>query len=301
MKILCFGSLNIDHVYRVEHLARPGETLASSEYRVFAGGKGANQSAALALAGAAVFHAGQVGPEGGWLVAKLSGLGVEMRFTRTVEVPTGHAIIQVEASGQNSIVLFPGANQQVTPAWADQVIGHFSKGDILLLQNEINEIPHLIAQGRKQGLTVCLNPAPCGPEVAGYPLELVDLLVLNETEAAQLIGEARPQEQLARLNRRYPEAEILLTLGSQGSWYRIAGQVLHEPALPVEATDTTGAGDTFLGYFLASLAAGHAPTDRLKRATRAAALCVTRPGAMDSIPAAAEVDRPPPTGGLTSG
>lgn len=291
LQILNFGSLNIDHVYQVEHLARPGETVASTGYRVFAGGKGANQSAALALAGAKVFHAGQVGPEGGWVVAKLAGLGVEMRFTRVVEVPTGHALIQVEASGQNSIVLFPGANRQVSREHLDQVLEHFAKGDILLLQNEIDQIPNLILQGHKRGLRVCLNPAPCGPEVTGYPLHLVDLLVLNETEAAQLVGEGSPPEQLVRLSSGYPESELLLTCGSLGSWYRTEGQTLHEGAMPVTAVDTTGAGDTFLGYFLASLTVGLPPAERLKRATRAAALCVTRPGAMDSIPTAAEVDQ----------
>ena len=290
MRILCFGSLNIDHVYQVDHVARPGETVASTNYEVFAGGKGANQSAALALAGAHVFHAGQVGPDGSWLVAKLAALGVDMRYTRTVETPSGHALIQVEASGQNSIVLFPGANRLLGTDWAGQVMADFSDGDILLLQNEVNGIPDLIHQACSRGLRVCLNPAPCGPEVAGYPLHLVDLLVVNETEAAELVGQAPPEDQISRLAARFPAAGLLLTCGASGCWHRSDEGSVYEPALPVPVVDTTGAGDTFLGYYVASLAAAMPLPARLRRATLAAAICVGRPGAMDSIPRAEEVD-----------
>ena len=285
MNILNFGSLNIDLVYQVEHIACPGETIASSAHQVFAGGKGANQSAALARAGASVFHAGQVGPDGPWLVDKLAGLGVDVQHIRFSDTPTGHAIIQVDRHGQNSIVLFAGANAQIDRGAIDATLSHFGAGDIVLLQNEINDVPYIMAAAAKRELRICLNPAPCGPQVRAYPLELVDLLIVNETEATALAGASS----LAALAARYPRAQIALTLGAAGAQYRSPTEAFHLPAPHVEAVDTTGAGDTFIGYFLAGLAADMTAHEAMTRAVQAAALCVTRPGAMDSIPAAAEL------------
>ena len=142
MAVLNFGSLNIDHVYHVDHVARPGETLASRSYRVFAGGKGANQSAALALAGAPVAHAGRVGRDGRWLVEGLSDLGVDVdHVVVDDDEPTGHAVIQVEEqSGENAIVLFPGCNRRISPDQIRTCLNSFGSGDILLLQNETNDV-----------------------------------------------------------------------------------------------------------------------------------------------------------------
>ena len=286
MNILNFGSLNIDLVYQVEHIARPGETIASWSHQVFAGGKGANQSAALARAGARVFHAGQVGPDGQWLVDKLAGLGVDVQHIRVGDVPTGHAIIQVDRQGQNSIVLFAGANTQIDRGAINAVLAHFDRGDILLLQNEINDVSYIIAAASKRGLTICLNPAPFGSQVRAYPLELVDLLIVNETEATGLASAST----LAALAALCPRAQIALTLGAAGAQYRSPTEEFHLPAPQVEAVDTTGAGDTFIGYFLQGLTADVTARDAMARAVQAAALCVTRPGAMDSIPAADEID-----------
>ncbi len=289
MRVLNFGSLNIDHVYRVERIARPGETLPSSAYQVFAGGKGANQSAALALAGAPVFHAGRVGPEGGWLKDKLSALGVDMRFTSCDATPTGHAIIQVDPRGHNAIVLFSGCNARITPQQVEETLAHFDEGDFLLLQNEINEFPLLIQRARARHMRICLNPAPFTARVLEYPLELVDILVVNEPEGKGLSGREEPQAILDALRKKYPGAELVLTLGERGALYRSSREEFHVPAIPVKAVDTTAAGDTFIGYFLAGAAAGRPARDALGRAARAAALCVTRPGAMDSIPRADEI------------
>ena len=286
MNILNFGSLNIDLVYQVEHIARPGETIASSSHQVFAGGKGANQSAALARAGAHVFHAGQVGPDGQWLVDKLAGLGVDVQHIRVGGVPTGHAIIQVDRRGQNSIVLFAGANTQISRGAINAVLSRFDRGDILLLQNEINDVSYIIAAASERGLTICLNPAPFGPQVRAYPLEWVDVLIVNETEATGLAGAST----LAALAALCPHAQIALTLGAAGVQYRSPTEEFHLPAPHVEAIDTTGAGDTFIGYFLQGLTADMTARDAMARAVQAAALCVTRPGAMDSIPAADEID-----------
>ena len=285
MNILNFGSLNIDLVYQVEHIARPGETIASSSHQVFAGGKGANQSAALARAGARVFHAGQVGPDGQWLVDKLAGLGVNVQHIHIGDVPTGHAIIQVDRQGQNSIVLFAGANAQIDRGAIDAALSHFDREDILLLQNEINDIAYIITSATERGLTICLNPAPFDPEVRAYPLELVDLLIVNETEATGLAGAST----LAALAALCPRAQIVLTLGVAGAQYHSPTEEFHIPAPQVEAVDTTGAGDTFIGYFLQGLTASMTARDAIARAVKAAALCVTQPGAMDSIPAANEV------------
>ena len=286
MKILNLGSLNIDLVYQVEHIARPGETIASSSHQVFAGGKGANQSAALARASASVFHAGQVGPEGQWLVDKLAGLGVDVQHIRFSDIPTGHAIIQVDRHGQNSIVLFAGANAQIDRGTIDAALAHFGRGDMLLLQNEINDVAYILTAAAERGLTICLNPAPFGPEVCTYPLERVDLLIVNETEAIGLAGAST----LTALAALCPRAQIALTLGAAGVQYRSPTEEFHLPAPHVEAVDTTGAGDTFIGYFLQGLAAGMTARESMARAIRAAAVCVTRPGAMDSIPAANELD-----------
>lgn len=288
MRILNFGSLNIDHVYQVEHIVRPGETLPSTSYQVFAGGKGANQSAALGRAGARVYHAGRVGPEGQWLVDKLAGLGVDMRFTLRDETPTGHALIQVDREGHNAIVLFAGCNARITEAQIDQTLAEFGSGD-LLLQNEINNIPHLMREANKRGMKICFNPAPFTSEVPGYPLETVDILVVNEVEGGGLSGVQETQAILQTLATKYPRTQILLTLGEQGAWYRSPLETFAVPAERVRAVDTTAAGDTFIGYFLAGLAAGISARQAMERATRAAALCVTRPGAMDSIPAAREL------------
>lgn len=289
MEILNFGSLNIDLVYQVDHIVRPGETIASSEHQIFAGGKGANQSAALASAGAAVYHAGQVGKEGQWLIDKLAALGVDMQHTLVGEIPTGHAIIQVDGEGQNSIVLFPGANTQLQRQAIDATLSQFGTGDILLLQNEINEITYIINEAKKRELSICLNPAPFGPEVLDYPLAAIDLLVVNESEAAGLAGASSQDRLLDALSQICPQAQIVLTLGADGAHYRSPEVEFHQPAPRVQAVDTTGAGDTFIGYFLQGLTAELTPPDAMARAIQAAALCVMSPGAMDSIPLAADL------------
>ena len=286
MRILCFGSLNIDHVYQVDHIARPGQTLPAHSYQVFAGGKGANQSAALALAGARVYHAGLVGPDGSWLVDKLHNLGVDMQYTGTSDTPTGHALIQVDRQGENSIVIYPGCNFELSQGSMDATLKKFTKGDMLLLQNEINDISHLIKQAKNRGLKVCFNPAPFTPSVLDYPLEQVDLFFVNESEGQGLTGHKSPVEDtlLMALAEQLPHAEVVLTLGPRGARYHAPQLDLQIPARQVQPVDTTAAGDTFIGYFLAALASASTIPQALHQATRAAALCVTRPGAMDSIP-----------------
>lgn len=292
MSVLVFGSLNIDHVYQVEHLARPGETLPSTEYRRFQGGKGANQSVALARAGANVFHAGRIGPDGLWLRDAIAAEGVDVTHVGLDNQPTGHAIIQVDPAGENSILLYGGANLSVTSDDARYVLSHFGEGDWLLLQNEISALPAILREASERRMTVAFNPAPMTPEVLDYPLEGVSLFVVNETEGAVLAGieEALPTSIVDRLQGRYPGAAILLTLGREGSLFASGEERIRTPAQTVEAVDTTAAGDTFIGYFLAELLAGQPAALALTVATRAAALCVSRPGAAASIPRRDELD-----------
>jgi ribokinase len=290
MLIVNFGSLNIDHVYAVPHIVAPAETLSGTGYRVFAGGKGANQSVALARAGAQVMHAGRVGPEGRWLLEKLTAEGVDAHAVVIGQAPTGHAVIQVDQHGQNAIVLFAGANKQLTKLDIDRTLGAAGAGAMLLVQNETNHVPHLIKTAHELGMKVCFNPAPFGLEVRSYPLDLVDLLVLNEVEGRGLSEMDEADGILEALAQRLPRTQLLLTLGARGAAYRGGGETIAVPARRVSAVDTTAAGDTFIGYFLAALGRGLPVARCLATACCAAGLCVTRPGAMDSIPRLDEVE-----------
>lgn len=290
-RVLNFGSLNIDYVYRVPHFVRPGETLSGASFSVFAGGKGANQSVALSRAGGAVYHAGKVGPEGGWLVRKLRKAGVRTTHVLQGDTPTGHAIIQVDGAGQNAIVLFGGANKAITRGEADAVLSAFGEGTLVLLQNEINGIAHIMKKARQRGLGVCFNPAPFGREVPVYPLGLADILVLNETEGRGLSGRGSPERIVSALLKKFPGTAVVLTLGGRGVIYADRHGRFSLPAVKVRAVDTTAAGDCFIGYFLASLTRGKNVRESLQLAIRAAGLSVTRPGAMDSIPVLREVER----------
>ena len=291
MKILNFGSLNIDHVYAVDHFVRPGESLACLDYRQFAGGKGSNQSMALALAGARVFHAGKLGRDGAWLKDTLAARGVDTSFVDIIDRPSGHAVIQVDREGENAIVLHGGANRCITAADAERALPGFEPGDVLLLQNEISATAAIMRRAARQGLRIVFNPAPMHDEVRTYPLELVSVFIVNEIEAQGLTGEADAGAVLEAMRRCYPAAAVVLTLGSRGAAYADADQTLTVPAETVTAVDTTAAGDTFIGYFLAELMQGHGPQAALQCACKAAAICVTRPGAADSIPSREELNK----------
>jgi len=289
LRILNFGSLNIDYVYRVPHIVRCGQTVSGLSFDTFAGGKGANQSVALAKAGAVVFHAGRVGTDGAWLRQKLADYGVDVSHTHIGEDKTGHAVIQVDDAGENAIFLFAGANRQIDRQHIDAVLGHFGPGDTLLLQNEINDVGYLIQASHDRGLSVCFNPAPFDDGIGEFAIECVDLLVVNETEAAGMVGQAAAPDMLRQMAQRWPRVTIVLTLGDKGAMYRLGDVELVVEAEKVAAVDTTAAGDTFVGYFLAARVHGAAPLDCLAMASHAAAICVTRRGAMDAIPVGDEV------------
>jgi len=290
MKILVFGSINIDHVYQVEHFVRPGETLASTGYQRFCGGKGANQAVALARTGIATFMAGKIGRDGEWTRDYLARAGVDVSGVQIWEGPSGVAIIQLTPQGENSILLLGGANHTITVEDVDAGLRSFSAGDLLLAQNEISSMPDVLRKAKEKGLKVFFNPAPMNSTVKTYPLDCVDYLIVNETEGMELTGKTSPKDSLVALRKDFPHAAIVQTMGSEGVLYADESGEMHIPALRVKAVDTTAAGDTFIGYFMASLASGMEVRTSLERATSAAALKITRMGAVLSIPTAEEVD-----------
>ena len=290
MKILNFGSLNIDLVYQVPHIVKPGETISASSFQQHAGGKGANQSVALAKAGLPVWHAGTLGKDGLWLLELLKDFGVHTDLIRQYEGPSGQAIIQVSEKGQNSIFLLGGGNVSINEEQVEKTLSHFEEGDFLVLQNEINMIPLIMEKAAEKGMKICLNPAPYTEDVKSWPLESLELLVVNEIEGADLAGEPGSYEEtLDRLCAAYPGVGILLTAGKEGSYYGRDKEREYVPIVDAPVVDTTAAGDTFFGYFLASRLDGMGTRQAMERATLASSITVSRPGAMESIPLAREL------------
>ncbi|MBD3391534.1 MAG: ribokinase [Chitinivibrionales bacterium] len=290
MRIFNCGSLNIDHVYAVDHAVRQGETIAGGSYAFFAGGKGANQSVAIARAGGEVVHVGIAGPEGRWMVDAMREDGVDVAHVAIADRPGGHAVIQVDPAGQNAIVVYGGTNRDLQPRHVDAALASARSGDALLVQNETSAVEHAICAAANRGLTVCFNPAPMDARVAGYPLDRVSLFVVNETEGEALCGCTEPEEIVDAMLKLYPGSCVILTRGAGGVLYGDAGARETMEGIRVAARDTTAAGDTFIGYFMAGMQAGAATHEALSLANRAGALSVTRAGAQASIPWRREVD-----------
>ncbi|MBS1369492.1 MAG: ribokinase [Lentisphaeria bacterium] len=284
-KIVCLGSMNLDHVYRLDHFVRPGETLNSESYSVGCGGKGLNQSIALARAGAPVMHAGKIGRDGGVLRSALEAAGVDVSLVVEGDIPTGHAVIQVDSKGENAIILFGGANRGITEAEIDAALDA-AEGGILLLQNEINSLDLIFRKAYERGIPVAFNFAPFDPEAAkALPLGLLSYLIVNEIEGAGVAGVEDPKAILVALKANYPECRVILTLGKAGSAFLgDDGMMVTVPPYPAEVVDTTSAGDTFIGYLFAGLLEGMELKAAMELATRASAITVSRPGAADSIP-----------------
>lgn len=283
MAIWNLGSINIDHVYRLERLPRPGETIAARGYSVGLGGKGANQSVAAAQAGALTRHLGAMGMGDDWVIDRLRAAGVcTADVQRLPEAATGHAIILLEEDGENAIVIHPGANRALSPDWLARVLAPIGSGDSLLIQNETNGQIEAARIARAAGARVIYSAAPFEIEPLRAILPLADILALNAGEAERLFAE---------ISGPLPVAGLLITRGSEGAEYRDLrrGESHVQPAFPVEVVDTTGAGDTFAGYFAAALDRGDPVPEALRLASAAAALKVTRPGAGDAIPSLPEV------------
>ena len=272
MKVINFGSLNIDFVYRVRDFVRPGETISAASTAKFPGGKGLNQSVALARAGARTLHAGMVGTDGEFLLELLRDNGVDCSSVAVdPATPSGHAMIQVADSGENAIVLYPGTNRKITPELIARALSLADDGDVLLLQNEISRISEIMREAAKRRMRIFFNPAPMTEEVLDYPLELVDTLIVNETEWEALAGHKLP----ASVN-------VLKTLGARGAVYNDAVKVAAQPV--AEVVDTTAAGDTFIGFFIADLLLGKDVKTAMETAAAASAWCIRHEGAAVSIP-----------------
>lgn len=284
MTVFNLGSINIDLVYTVSHFPAPGETLTTLDHQRTLGGKGANQSIALARAGASVRHIGATNPEDEWLRADMRDAGVDIAGIQDSDLATGHAIVSVSVDGENQILLFPGANHDIDMKAAAGTLDAASENDWALLQNETNGGADFVAAARKRGLMLAYSAAPFDAEIAAGLLPHTDLLIVNEGEAEALA---------AMLGRPAIEAGIphlVITRGGDGADYAGEAGRFHQPAFGVDVVDTTGAGDCFFGYFLAELAARGDVPQALRLASAAAALHVTRQGAGAVIPERAAVE-----------
>lgn len=295
MKILNFGSLNIDYVYSVEHFVRKGETISSHQLEVFSGGKGLNQSVAMGRAGVEVYHAGAIGKDGENLLELLKEAGVNVDYVEVLEkTKSGNAIIQRDASGDNCIILYGGANQEISQEQVDNVLAHFSAGDFLVLQNEINEMPYIMEKAHQKGMKIVLNPSPMNEKILQMPLDFVDYFILNEIEAKEILGAAQDgkaegKELLERLHQKFEKAKIVLTLGEEGSLYADEKERVCQGIYQTKVQDTTAAGDTYTGYFMAGVVAGLSIRECMDLAAKASAISVSRLGAAPSIPKMEEV------------
>lgn len=289
MKILNFGSCNIDYVYRLDHIVNGGETEHGDRLDIFPGGKGLNQSVALARAGAEVFHAAVFGNDGGFLSDILKSNGADVSLSKTVNEKNGHAIIQVNNDGENAIIVYPGTNHLINNEYADYVLSHFGKGDFLILQNEINELEYIINTAFSRGMKIILNPSPIRENLKKIDLNKLYCLVMNEHEAQKMLGGETAEQCLEKAEKELPETAVVITLGKRGAVYSDREKRVYQAAYEVKAVDTTAVGDTFTGYFAAGLCRQDPIEKILKQAAAAAAISVSRNGAAPSIPLLAEV------------
>lgn len=296
MKILSFGSLNIDYVYSVPHFVKKGETLSAKELNVYTGGKGLNQSIALARAGVETYQAGAIGTDGMFLLEQLKEAGVKTDLVKILDdVRTGNAIIQNDDEGDNCIVLFGGANQAITKEQVDEVFKDFTNEDYLLIQNEINELSYIVEKAKEEGMKIILNPSPMNEKIMKLPLDQIDYFILNEIEAMQILEMDKPEEIDGKyiaslLHEKFKDATIVLTLGSEGSVCISDDEYVEQSIYKVKAIDTTAAGDTYTGYFIAGILNGKTIKESMDIASKASAIAVTRQGAAPSIPVLEEVE-----------
>lgn len=289
MKILNFGSANIDYVYSLDHIVKPGETQTSNTLEIFAGGKGLNQSVAVAKGGAEIYHAGCIGDNGEFLKTLLEENGVNTSYIKKVEGSNGHAIIQVTKQGENSIFLYPGSNEILTKEYVDGVLKDFGTGDIVILQNEVNLVDYIVEKAYEKGAKIILNPSPYNQKIKNINFGKLAYIILNEVEAEDITGSKNPENILEFLKENYPNLSVVLTLGARGSMFLSGETKIFQPAYKVEIVDTTAAGDTFTGFFIAGLAKNEKIEKIMQISACAAAIAVSKKGAAPSIPQLDEV------------
>jgi ribokinase len=286
MTIFNLGSVNIDHFYGVPHLPVPGETLSASSHKLGLGGKGVNQSVAAAKAGVSVYHIGAIGENEAWVRERILSYGIQCEHVHSLDCATGHAIIYVDAAGENSIVLEAGANRQLTEIMLQSAFDEAHAGDILLLQNETNQQVSAAKLALEKGMRVIYSAAPFDVDAVKAILPHVSMIAVNEVEAAQLSGALEVSLD------QFRGPDLIVTLGSKGAMWRCgqSGETVEVSSPRVDAVDTTAAGDTFIGAVAAGLDAGLSIKFAMEWAVKAAALKVTREGTADAIPTRAEVD-----------
>ena len=292
MKMVVFGSLNIDKTYSLEDFVRPGQTISASKMEQFCGGKGFNQAIALRRAGNEVHFAGAVGQDGGMLLENLDRNGIDRSCVKVTDGATGHAIIQLDKNGGNCIIILAGANGEITESDVESTLAHFGEGDLIVLQNEISCVPYILRRAHEKGMIVAFNPSPYDAKIADCDLSCVDYLLVNEVEGAGMAGCTDADAILDALHSRYPALNIVLTLGGDGSVYQDKnGARFNCGVHKVQAVDTTAAGDTFTGFFLSGILRHGDAQKALHTASVAAGIAVSRKGAEPSIPLMAEVEK----------
>lgn len=289
--ILNFGSLNIDHVYQVEHFVKPGETITCNNYSVFAGGKGFNQSIAIARSGAKVCHVGQVGKDGLFLKEYLEKNEAETTFLKISDTPTGHAMIQVDKKGENCIIIYGGANRTITKEQVQQALLENQSASYVLLQNETNDIDIVIDLAFQAGKKVAFNPSPFAPSLLNLSFSKIHTLIMNEIECQEMGRSTDIINAIKNIRLQSKEIELVITRGKEGVLYSTSKELLEFPiAMVKNVVDTTAAGDTFTGYFLGNLTLGKSVSEAIQIGIRASALCIQRKGAAESIPFTKELE-----------
>lgn len=271
-------------------MVQPGETLSAKKLEVHCGGKGLNQSIALARAGISVYHAGMVGVDGDDLVKVCQNNKIDTRFVNYSEGKSGHAVIQVNEHGENCILLYSGANGEITFSQVTKVLESFEEGDLILLQNEISEMGAIIDLAYMKKMKIILNPSPFNESLNKCHLEKVSIFVMNEIEGQQITGKHEPTDILNEMKKKFSDAEVILTLGTDGVMYSGEKGRYQNKCYQVKTIDTTAAGDSFLGYYIAGIMSEKTVLEALRQASAAAAIAVTRKGASPSIPQYEEVE-----------
>ncbi len=289
MKVTVFGSYNIDKVYNMPRLPEKGETLYCTGYEIHVGGKGLNQALAFSKAGARVVAAGKVGKDGNYLTDYLEKNGVDTSAIDFSGEFTGHTIIEIDPEGQNQMILFGGANREITPEYCDDLLSEHKDSDLLLMQYETSCVEYMLEKAHDMGIKTALNPSPYVDEIKNIPFDCVDILILNEFEGESITGKSDPEE-IAKALYNLGPSQIILTLGGKGAVYYDGGEPVFCPAFNVKAVDTTGAGDTFTGYCLYDLLCGVSPYEAMRKGCAASAIEVTKPGAAETIPSGSEVE-----------
>ena len=289
MKILNFGSCNIDYVYNVSEFVRAGETISALSTSEHPGGKGLNQAVAAARAGGNVFFAGNIGVDGIFLKELLESSGVDTKYLKINKARTGNAIIQIDENGENCIIVSAGANALLDEAYIKSVTADFARGDICMLQNETPCTDFIIKHAKECGMTVIWNPSPMNEKITDSAIGMCDYIIVNNTEGTALTGKEEPDDILKALFKKYPHTKTVLTLGKNGSIYSDGTDTVKQPSFKADPVDTTGAGDTFTGYFAAMISKGKTIGETLKIASAAATIATEKQGAASSIPPIANV------------